>query len=154
MAQPGLVVYASVAEYRAHYLNSYCRGVIQTADGMRVYFKPVSFDHAFYESTKRDGAKDAFSQVRAQRIDWIQATLASPDADLFAGYDKASNTHSHARRVAVVYEDFVVVISIGAAKDGALKGSFVTCYQADNSIGKIRLAPLWSRADCLHDLGI
>ena len=54
------------------------------------------------------------------------------------------------RRVAVVYEDFVVVVAMGLKLDGSLKANFVTGYQADNSIGKIRTSPLWSREACLH----
>jgi uncharacterized membrane protein YhdT len=36
---------------------------------------------------------------------------------------------------------------------GSLKANFVTCYQADNSIGKIRSSPAWFRAACLRLLG-
>ena len=54
------------------------------------------------------------------------------------------------RRVAVVYEDFVVVVAMGLKLDGSLKANFVTCYQADNSIGKIRTSPIWSREACLR----
>jgi hypothetical protein len=55
--------------------------------------------------------------------------------------------------VAVVYEDFVVVVAMGLKLDGSLKANFVTCYQADNSIGKIRRSPVWSRVDCVRQLG-
>ena len=75
MALPPLVHYATVAEYRSHYERIYCRGNIQTFDGIRVYFKASKFGHSFYESTAQDGRKDIFSWVRAQRIDWIKATL-------------------------------------------------------------------------------
>ena len=148
-----LVLYATPAEYRAHYERVYCRGTIQTFDGIRVYFAASKFWHMFYESTLRDGRKDAFSTVRAERIDWIKATLEHPQAALFAGWDKMSRTYDNTRRVAVVYEDFVVVVAMGLKQDGALKANFVTCYQADNSIGKIRTSPLWSQADCLRQLG-
>jgi len=60
---------------------------------------------------------------------------------------------SSAGRVAVVYEDFVVVVAMGLKLDGSLKANFVTCYQADNSIGKIRRSPVWSRVDCVRQLG-
>ena len=153
MALPPLVNYASVAEYRSHYERVYCRGNIQTFDGIRVFFGTNQFGHMFYESTARDGRKDAFSSVRAQRIDWIKSTLEHPNADLFAGWNKASRGYDSTRRVAVVYEDFVVVVAMGLKLDGSLKANFVTCYQADNSISKIRTSPVWSRLDCVRQLG-
>jgi hypothetical protein len=150
MALPPLVHYATVDEYRSHYVSIYCRGNIQTFDGIRVYFGAGGFGHMFYESTARDGRKDLFSPVRAQRIDWIKATLEHPSAALFEGWDKTSRQYDATRRVAVVYEDFVVVVAMSLKQDGSLKGNFVTCYQADNSIGKIRSSPAWSRAACLR----
>lgn len=147
---PPLVHYASVDEYREHYNRIYCRGRIHTFDGIRVHFSPGRFKHVFFESTSRDGRKDAFSFVRAQRIDWIRATLENPDAELFQGWDKDRRCHDARRRVAVVYENFVVVIKMSMKKNGTLKANFVTCYQADNSIGKIRNSPAWSRETCLQ----
>ena len=102
MALPPLVNYASVAEYRSHYERVYCRGNIQTFDGIRVFFGTNQFGHMFYESTARDGRKDAFSSVRAQRIDWIKSTLEHPNADLFAGWDKASRGYDSTDRKSVV----------------------------------------------------
>lgn len=154
MALPPLVHYATVGEYRSHYEDVYCRGNIQTFDDIRVHFGASKFGHVFYESTARDGRKDAFSPVRAQRLDWIKATLEHPKASLFAGWDKASRQYDATRRVAVVYEDFVVVVAMGLKRDGSLKANFVTCYQADNSIGKIRRSPAWSRTECLRRLGV
>jgi hypothetical protein len=83
----------------------------------------------------------------------ITATLEHPTAALFEGWDKASRQYDATRRVAIVYEDFVVVVAMGLKQDGSLKANFVTCYQADNSIGKIRSSPAWSRAACLRLLG-
>lgn len=154
MALPPLVHYVTPAEYRTHYERVYCRGNIQTFDGIRVYFAASKFGHMFYESTARDGRKDAFSPVRAQRIDWIKSTLEHPQAALFEGWDKVVRAYDSTRRVAVVYEDFVVVVAMGLKQDGSLKANFVTCYQADNSIGKIRASPVWSRAGCLQLLGV
>jgi hypothetical protein len=153
MALPPLVHYATVGEYRSHYERVYCRGSIQTFDDIRVYFGASKFGHVFYESTARDGRKDAFSPERAQRIDWIKGTLEHPNASLFDGWDKTSRRYDATRRVAVVYEDFVVVVAMGLKRDGSLKANLVTCYQADNSIGKIRSSPAWSRAACLRLLG-
>lgn len=150
MALPPLVHYSSLEEYRLHYERVYCRRIIHTFDGIRVYFNPEKFEHMFYESTARNGYKDMFSPVRAQRIDWIKATLENPDAALFEGWDKGQRQYDPARRVAVVYEDFVVVVAMRLNPDGKLKANFVTCYQADNSIGKIRNSRTWSREECVR----
>jgi hypothetical protein len=74
-------------------------------------------------------------------------------AALYEGWDNISRQYDAMRRVAAVYEDFVVVMSMGLKQDGSLRANFVTCYQADYSIGKIRNSPTWSRAACLHVLG-
>lgn len=153
MSLPPLVHYATPDEYKAHYKAMYCQSSIQTSDGIRVYFSLNSFDHMFFESSQRNGVKDTFSPVRAQRIDWIKKTLETASADLFQGWDKGKKKYDPTRRVAVVYEDFVVVVAMSLKRDNSLKANFVTCYQADNSIGKIRTSPAWSKADCILALG-
>lgn len=80
MPQPPLLELGSVAECRNHYLNCYVRSVVTDRHGMRVYFSPERFDHAFYEFPRRDGGKEEFSAVRAQRMDWIAPTLNAPEA--------------------------------------------------------------------------
>jgi len=87
------------------------------------------------------------------KFEVIKATLEHPHADLYAGYIKATGSYDGTRRVAVVYEDFVVVIAMRLKQGDTLKANFTTCYQADNSIAKIRSSPAWSRLDCLRSLG-
>lgn len=152
MCLPPLVKYASVDEYLKHYQRVYCHGRIYTFDEIRVYFHVDKFGHMFYESSARDGRKDVFSIVRAQRIDWIKYTLGHPKADLYQGWIKNARRHDPVRRVAVVYEQFVVVVSLWKKLDGSLKANFLTCYQADNSISKIRSSPKWSRSDYFHQI--
>ena len=154
MSLPPLVHYGTVSEYRAHYERVYCRGRIFTYDGIRVFFLPGTFGHAFYESTNRDGKKDVFSTTRAERIDWIKGTLQHPNADIYAGWTKITGRYDATRRVAVVYEQFVVVIALRIKQEGILKANFVTGYQADKSIASIRSSPAWSRMDCLGALGL
>lgn len=144
MPAPALVYYETEREYRDHYERVYCRGVITTFDGIRVYFHQQKFGHAFYESSSRDGRKDQFSSQRACRIDWIKATLEHPDAFICFGWNKDKKAIDKSRRVSVVYEEFVVIIGLKRGRDGGLKGEFVTAYLADNSIGKIRSQPEWS----------
>lgn len=153
MTVPALLIFDSPREYKQHYERRYCRGTIITHDGIRVYFKPQKFGHAFYQnSSGKAGAKDEFSPERAQRMDWIKTTLEHPDAELFVGWNKDAKCHDDTRRVSVVYENFVVIIELSLSRDGVLKGNFVTCYLADKSIDKIRSAPTWDRSKCLEIL--
>lgn len=152
MSLPPLLHLADAAAYRQHFVSRYCRQAIHTHDGIRVYFRQDQFGHAFYESTNRDGAKDVFSQVRAERMEWIGATLGNPAAIRYQGWDARGRRYDPARRVDLLFEDFVVVLGLGLNRDDALRANFVTCYQADNSIGKIRTSPLWTREDCLNAL--
>jgi len=148
MPLPPLIDYPNESDYREHYKRIYCRGRIVTRDGIRIHFSPQRFEHAFYEGAR----KDRFSVVRARRIDWIKATLEHPDAALYQGWNKRDRCYEPDRRVSVVYEDFVVVVSLSFDRHESLRGQFVTCYQADNSIGKIRRSPLWSLEECLEVL--
>lgn len=152
MPVPPLLHLPDENAYRQHFVRHYCRSMIQTHDGIRVFFHQDRFGHAFFESTNRDGIKDAFSQVRAERMDWIRATLADPSAVRYQGWDSKNRCYDPGRRVDLVYEDFVVVLVLGLKRDGTLKANFITCYQADNSIGKIRRSPLWTAGDCLNAL--
>jgi hypothetical protein len=126
--------------------------VIKTHDGIRVFFQQEKFGHAFYESTNRDGAKNAFSRVRAERMNWIEATLTDPAAIRYQRWVARTRSYDPARRVDLLYEDFVVVLAMGLNRAGALRANFITCFQADNSIGKIRTSPLWTREACLYAL--
>ncbi len=153
MQLPPLREYQSEADYRTHYECVYCRGVIFTFDGIRIYFDKQRFGHAFYESSgKGVGRKENFSSVRAKRIDWIKATLESPKAIMYQGWDKHTGKYAPERRVSLTYENFVVIIELRIGADGNFKGKFVTCYQADKSIEKIRRSPKWSREECLAAL--
>lgn len=153
MPAPPLLELDSVKEYRDYYERQYCRGTIITADGIRVYFRPQKFGHAFYEnSQRRKGPKDEFSFVRAQRMSWIRLTLEHPDAQLYMGWNKDARNFEEDRRLSVVYEDFVVIIELSIDFKGSLKANFVTCYQADQSMAKIRQSPPWDKEKCLAKL--
>ena len=62
---PPLLRLGSETDYRCHFFLSYCRQPILTHDGIPVRFRETDFEHAFFESSGRDGVKDAFSAVRA-----------------------------------------------------------------------------------------
>ncbi|GGH59862.1 hypothetical protein GVY41_15775 [Frigidibacter albus] len=154
MPLPALRVLANEIAYRQHFIDQYVQAKVVTRDGIRVHFAEHNFDHAFFESTMRDGSKDTFSTIRAQRIDWISATLLEPSADWYQGYVKQRKAYDPARSVTVAYGDFVVVLGFGVRKDKSMKANFITCYEADNSIGKIRTSPAWTLAGCRIALGV
>ena len=56
MATPPLLKLEGIRDYKEHYQQHYCRGVITTADSIRVYFQPQKFGHAFYENSQRKKA--------------------------------------------------------------------------------------------------
>lgn len=149
---PSLIIYDTPDKYKAHYEEYYCKRPIMTFDGIPVFFPKEKFSHAFYESSNRRGSKDLFSQERSQRIDWIRMTLESNEALLFQGWDSKKKCYHADSRVSVVYENFVVVIRLSLKRNGMLKGNFVTCYQADNSIGKIKSSPVWNKEKCMEEL--
>lgn len=142
MNYPPLVQYASEADYRTHFERVYCRGPITTFDGISVRFRRCQFDHGFFESSQRNRVKDLFSTQRAERIDWIKATLQDPNSDRFVGWDRNSRTYDNTRRVALVQWDYVVVIAL----TGSVSAQFVTAYVVDtpNSLARIRRSPRWT----------
>lgn len=152
MPLPPLLQLPDEAAYRQHFVGTYCHGRIVTHDGIPVFFGQGQFGHAFYESTNRDGVKDAFSRVRAERMDWIGATLSDPAAVRYQGWIRRTRCYNPAQRVDLLYEDFVVVLALSLKRAETLSANFVTCFQADNSIGKIRTSPLWTREACLNAL--
>jgi len=144
MEFPPKVYYKTEEEYRRHFEQMYCRGPIVTFDNIHVYFRKRDFDHCMFESAMRTTIKDTFSRYRAERIDWIKQTLINPDAELYVGWDRSKKRYDKSRRVAVVYEDFVVVISIKRKKESLRKAYFITAFLADKSIKKIRKNPVWN----------
>ncbi|MCE5336703.1 MAG: hypothetical protein LLG06_19155 [Desulfobacteraceae bacterium] len=142
MAYPPLVYYSTEAEYRSHFERVYCAGSIATFDGITVRFQKDCFDHCFFESTRRNQVKDAFSRQRAERVDWIKATLQDPNADLYIGWDRKKKRYDKSHRVAIVIGNYVVVIRMS----GSRAAQFVTAYVADSAstLAKIKKSPRWT----------
>lgn len=136
-----LVKYISVKDYQSHFDRVYLKGNITTFDNIRVYFKKLDFNHCFFESRKQKD--DTFSRVRAERIDWIKETLEDKNADLRCGWLNVKNKIDCRRRVAIVKNNYVVIILIRKKKDGSLKANFITAFVADKSINKILNMPKW-----------
>ena len=147
---PPLLHLTDQGAYHGHYIATCCSGSIVTHDGIPVYFDRPTFYHAFFETVVYPD--DTFSAERSQRMDWIRLTLEDATADRFQGWNKKKKAYEPHRRVEVVHENFVVILQMNKKKDGQLKAKFVTCYQADNSIGLIRKSPAWNRQDCENAL--
>lgn len=145
MVMPALLKLDDEDAYRQHFVRTLCRARIETHDGIRVYFSADTFEHAFFESSDRRGADDVFSLTRAERMDWIAAALADPNALCCQGWDAKRQCYTPKRRVTVVVQDFVIVLALSTRRDGTLKANFVTCFKAENSAAKIRQSPRWTR---------
>ncbi|MEJ2407622.1 MAG: hypothetical protein P8171_25855 [Candidatus Thiodiazotropha sp.] len=139
MALPPLVQYQTELEYRQHFEREYCRGTIETFDGIQVRFRKGMFDHCFFESV--NAKDDTFSPRRAEQIDWIKAVLQDPTAALREGWDNIKKQPAKDRRVAVVVNSYVVIIRVRGQR-----ADFVTAFVATGrSIAKIRTNPLWQQ---------
>lgn len=138
MAYPPLVQYTTEQEYRNHFEQVYCRGSITTFDGIQVRFRKSMFDHCFFESvTTKD---DTFSPQRTERVDWIKAALQDPNTELREGWDNKKKRPAKNRRVAIVMENYVVIIRLR----GNNRADFVTAFVAGvRTIRQIRTNPIW-----------
>ena len=150
---PALLFLRSEEAYRAHFRNSLVRNEIITFHGVPVKFRNDSFSHAFFESTRRDRNKDAFSPIRAERMDWIKHTLEDQVTDWYQGWSSRRRRHEITRSASVAYGNFVVVLQYYIAK-GDLAANFVTCYEAERSIQMIRNSPRWDVDFCRTELGM
>lgn len=133
-------------QFRVLWHDNYVRQEIFTFDDIRVHFYDDNFDHAFYESTKRNvGKGDAFyknelSKRRLARMMWIKDTLQDEEAKIVIGYDKKTQSYKRNKRVSIVKGNYVVVIQLYGDFKNA---KFITAYVADNSIDKIMHSPEW-----------
>lgn len=143
-ALPPLLTGITEQKYREHYEHEYCfLGPIATFDGIPVYFGKGRFNHAFYRPSRRNGPKDTFCPERAERLPWIKATLENQDAELFQGWITKTRSVDPARRVAVAYSDYVVVIELSLNKKDILKANFVTAFLMEDGANKVRQNPKW-----------
>lgn len=136
---PNFVILPDEKDYKNYYINKYCNNEIITFDGIKVKFYDEQFDHAFYESSLKNGTKDVFSLERAKRIDWIEYALQNKDnVELYKGYNKRNKSYTISRRVhSIDSEDYVVVILFTSNTTA----KFLTAYYADNSGSKIKNSP-------------
>lgn len=134
-------IYQTPQGYEEYFYRIYCSSPIDTFDGISVRFRKTDFYHCFFESSRRDKAKDKFSVKRAEKIDWIKATLQDPDADLRIGWDSESKGYKMNRRVALVKGNYVVVVQL---KKNMKEAVFITAFVAEgDSSCKILAGPKW-----------
>lgn len=138
LAYPPFVHYQTEQEYQDHFERVYCHGPILTFDGLSVRFRKNQFSHCFFESViSRD---DTFSPRRAERIDWVKAALEDRNAELRLGWDNRRKRVANDRRVAIVVQDYVVIVRIVRQP----RAEFVTAFVAGGrTLRKIRTNPLW-----------
>lgn len=136
MDYPPLLQDKTPAEYRTFFEATYCHGPVITFDGIAVRFRKRDFNHCFFESViEKD---DTFSPERAKRLLWIKTALQDPDADLYVGWDNKKKCLAHDRRVAIVVQNYVVIIRFTGPKAAV----FVTAFVAgEESLRKIRMSP-------------
>ena len=146
MEYPPLVKYDSPVKYRQHFENIYCRKPIVTFDGIQVRFRKRDFNHCFFKSIA--SKDDTFDQLRAERVDWIKTALEDHSSDLHVGWDKKKKRYDSRRRIAIVMNNYIVVIAIKKDWDA----DFLTAYLADtvplkgqnfSTLELIKLGPKW-----------
>lgn len=139
---PPLLKLADEAAYRARFEGIYCAGAVTTFDGVTVRFQKRDFDHCFFESSQRNRIKDTFSQLRAERLEWIAVAFQDVAADRFQGWDRDTKTYDKTRRVTLVCGNYVVVIAL----TGATSARFLTAYVADTprTLAKLKTSPKWT----------
>lgn len=76
-------------------------------------------------------------------MSWIRPALADASSDWHAGWDSSQRQVDWNRSVCITDEDFVVVVSLN--RNTSTRANFITCFRADNSIGRIRQTPSWPK---------
>jgi hypothetical protein len=130
-------------EMRKLWKEEYCLAEIETFDGVKVKFYEDMFDHCFYESNNRNKKdKTILSLNRLEKILWIKDTLQDADAIFKKGWDTQGKKHYTDRRVAIVKDNYVVIIRF----TGLLKAKLVTAYEK-NDIENILKGPDFERSE-------
>jgi hypothetical protein len=118
-------------DLREKWKEEYCDSLkpIFTFDNILVQFFEDMFEHAFYESyNKKKGDKSILSLNRCQKMLWIKDTLQDTTAILKIGWDKHSKSYIHSRRVALIKNNYIVIIRF--LDDRTAK--FLTAYEVND----------------------
>ncbi len=133
----------SEIELRKIWREEYCLNNIYTFDNVKVGFYEDMFNHVFYESANRvKKDKSILSLNRLEKIFWIKETLQDPNAILKKGWDNKNKEYFASRRVAIVKDNYVVIIRF----TGLLKAKFVTAFEKED-IENILNSPDFERSE-------
>jgi hypothetical protein len=127
-------------ELREIWRVEYCGQIIKTFDDIQVQFFDSMFDHCFFESAnRREKDKSILSLNRLEKIYWIKDALCDPDALLKVGWDSKTKSYTQSRRVALVKNNYVVIILLFSEK----KARFITAYEVNEpeNLAKIVESP-------------
>ena len=132
------------SDFRRIWKDEYCdiSNPIYTFDDILVKFYEDMFDHAFYEShNKKQADKSILSLNRCQKMLWIKDALKDPTAIIKKGWLKRYKSYTNSRRVAIVKDNYVVIIVITDEK----KAKFITAYEVneEENLQKILNSPDW-----------
>ena len=130
-------------ELRLIWKEVYCESPIVTFDGISVQFYTNMFDHCFYESAdRRKKDKSILSLNRLEKIYWIKDALEDPDSMRKIGWDSKTKSYDRSRRVAIVKDNYIVVIMIFRNK----KARFITAFEVNDeeNLEKIVNGPDWA----------
>ena len=128
--KPHLIPEEEIEEkMRALWYEEYCKADIETFDGVKVRFYEDMFEHCFFESyNRKEKDKSILSLNRLEKMLWIKETLMDNDAILKKGWNNTDKVYYTDRRVAIVKENYVVVIRF----TGYLKAKLVTAYEKND----------------------
>ncbi len=137
-----------IEAYRKLYLETYVKSGGKKQEhfdwhGNRVYFSPLTFDHAFSESSDyRFGSgvhNVSFSKRRARCILWIKEVLIASKGtiEVLQQFRKDSRNRPKKRRVLLVIEEkYVVVLEV---RSNHRELDFISAFPADEGyLKKIR----------------
>ena len=133
----------SETELRQLWSDTYCNSPITTFDGIKVKFYSNMFEHAFFESYNRiEKDKSILSLNRCEKMLWIKDTLEDSTSILKQGWINKTKTYDNNRRVALVKENYVVIILIYAVK----KARFISAYEIndDENLKLFLQGPDWT----------
>lgn len=129
-------------ELRSIWSKTYCEKDIFTFDNIKVDFFSSMFNHCFYDSANRKkGDKSILSYNRLEKIYWIKDALEDVHAIRKVGWNKKAKSYDKSRRVAIVKNNYIVVIVIYANK----RARFITAYEVNNekNLELIKKSPDW-----------
>ena len=82
-------------------------------------------------------------------MNWIAVTLKDPTSELYIGWNNQQKKYDNHRRVAIVMENYVVIIAISKGKPNQAR--FITAFLGDtparsgrpSTVDMIRKSPRW-----------